>query len=67
MNKEPMKMWVAREKDGSLRMFSDRPFINHMGVWTDGNINSSRLYSALFPEITYATGPQQVEIKVLEK
>lgn len=62
-----MKLWIARDKDNSLWLFEEKPHLNHFNRYADGNINHSRLYSALFPEITFENSPQQVELKLINE
>lgn len=60
-----MELWIARDKNNSLHLYEEKPFINHLGVWTDEHINHSHLYSALFPEITYENSPRKVKIELV--
>ena len=59
------KFWIARDKDESLCMFQQKPKLNHLNRWADGNINHSHLYSALFPEVTFENSPKRVEINLI--
>lgn len=49
-----MKLWIARDKYGSLHLFKN------MGGWYIGEIERN-----LFPEVTFENSPQQIEIKLV--
>lgn len=66
-----MKLWIVREKYGSLHLFKNyKPYCfngkwfnnKNMGGWYIGEIERN-----LFPEVTFENSPQNVEIKFIEK
>ena len=74
-----MKLWIAREKNGSLRLYARKPikiggyFYIHDGYTRIDN--GTRLSAGwyidginrnLFPEVTFENSPQQVELKLVE-
>jgi hypothetical protein len=67
-----MKLWIARDKDGSLWMCDDEPVLrseNSFGVKPKYNGETKpakRLYSWYFPDVIFENSPQQVEIKLVE-
>lgn len=61
-----MKLWIARDGDGILRLYDNEPKVDKrkqkitsIGGYYDININ-------LFPEVTFENSPKQVEIKLIE-
>lgn len=66
-----MKFWIARDEDGSLWMFDDKPIKikNFWGVNRDSEKYTQSkpakpLYDWYFPEVTFENGPMLVEIKL---
>lgn len=68
-----MKLWIARDKYGSLGIYSDKPIreTGHeetdKGISTWGNFEGLKignLNQDEFPEITWENSPQQVELKL---
>lgn len=68
-----MKLWIARDKDGSLWLYDDEPVLrseNSWGVKPKPNSKTKpakSLYSWHFPEITFENSPQQVELKLVKE
>lgn len=65
---EPMKLWVARDKNGMLHLFKGpKPIlIKTEGWWlSDKNFYKSVLPNQLFPEVTCENSPQEVELKLI--
>lgn len=59
-------MWIARDEDDSLWVFSDEPTLDG-NTWTlkyDGKNTMNQLTSTLFPEVTFENSPKKVEIKI---
>lgn len=56
--------WVAREEDGALTVFSDKPtrenFFEDTSVWCGAT--TIELSPALFPQITWGSEPQECEM-----
>lgn len=56
-----MKLWIARDKSGSLYLYEDKPekkgdeFIGKSWAW---------IFTSLFPEVTFENSPQKVEFKL---
>lgn len=67
-----MKLWVARDKDGILRLFETKPFLNINNNWDsddnywDSDDNYFVIDENKFPEVTFENSPQQVELKLIE-
>ena len=62
-----MKLWIARDMDGALTLFEDKPYKNQImpGLF-ESYSNEYLIDSELFPEITFENSPQQVELKLIE-
>ena len=68
-------MWIAREENGSLKLFDEKPikglpFYDRSGYeWTvpRGYINHITLNKRLYPEVTFENSPMEVELKLIEK
>lgn len=71
-NKEDliMKLYIARDLNDSLSLFSDKPklkFINIHGkrIWIGDFVAAVK--TDLFPEVTFENSPKEVELKLIEK
>ena len=69
-----MKMWIARNEDGSLNLFDVKPqkeacFQGKDYIWIvpRGYMNQIMLNEKLYPEVTYENSPREVELKLIEK
>ena len=64
-----MKMWIARNQDGSLALFRKKKpklfFEEGVGQYWVGS--SLWLDSNDYPEVTFENSPQEVELKLIEK
>ena len=61
-----MKLWIARDRSDILRIYYNKPKVNHKtqeiishGEYYEISINS-------FPEVTFENSPQEVEIKLVK-
>lgn len=64
-----MKLWIARENDNSLYLFSKKP-IFEKGCWvehSDYGYCFTELPCDIFPDITFENSPQQVELKLINE
>ena len=60
-------MWIARDKDGTLRLFDNIPVKHKEGYWTSQRgYNDIELDSCLFPDVTWENSPKKVELVVEE-
>lgn len=66
-----MKLWIAREQDGSLWAYANKPILTELGWGVDYDKCDSeplkQLHESYFPEVTFENSPQQVEIKLVNK
>lgn len=61
------QMWVARDRDDALWLFSDEPELEGNSHWKlkyDGKNTCNQLTSTMFPEVTFENSPKKVEIKI---
>ena len=58
-----MKLWIARDKDGTLWMYNAKP--NKYTSNFDLPEGSYELNYNLFPEVTFENSPREVELKLL--
>ena len=65
-----MKIWIARDKDGDVKLFQEKSFI------IDKKFHSNEFWMKLkqtnnnrtfLKHITFDNSPQQVELKLVEK
>lgn len=63
-----MKFWIARDPDGELNIFTEKPQLYHY-LYEDGfdGENKSPINLDLFPELTFENSPQEVELKLVNK
>lgn len=64
-----MKLWIARDEDGDLFLYNQKPSILKTGVdpWDCFQAPNKEFLSIpneLFPEITFENSPQEVELKL---
>ena len=58
-----MKMWIARDLNGGLFLFPEKPrLIRYHHYWWGENWY--KINQDLFPEVTFENSPQEVEIKL---
>ena len=65
-----MKLWIARDENGSLKLFDKKPLkvlpsYDRSGyVWTvpRGYVNHITLDKRLNPEVTFENSPMEVEL-----
>ena len=56
-------MWLAREKDGKLYMYEQKPMKSVYGfIRTDGK--SCIVAKGMCPEVTHENSPVEVDVKV---
>lgn len=60
-----MKLWIARNKDGYLRLWKNKPKRGENNFMHGFKV--ADLYSFLYPEVTWENSPKQVELKLIEK
>jgi hypothetical protein len=63
-----MKLWIARNINGKLVLFEEKPYVvdGDWGTWrTYGNYMV--IDKNMFPEVTFKNSPQKVELKLIEK
>lgn len=61
-----MKLWIARDKNGSIYLHREKPSL-FAGAALYDSADWWMLKSNDFPEITYENSPQEVEFKLIEK
>ena len=66
-----MKLWIARNPDGSLWLHEEKPslvFDDELRRWYYESGSFLDFYDeSLFPEVTFENSPQEVELKLVEK
>ena len=55
-----MKLWIARDKDGSLALYEKEPELVVGQIWTGGC--SIWISSKEYPEVTFENSPMEVEL-----
>ena len=60
-----MKLWIARDKDGELRLWRDKPVKGMNDAFHSGGLRGV-LWGCLFPEVTFENSPQEVELKLIK-
>ena len=66
-----MKLWIARDFDGSLWVYKDKPKkkAHYFCPFTESDLEGpdyGRLPHKLFPEVTFENSPKEVELKLVE-
>ena len=66
--KEPpkkIKGWVARDKDGSITLYEDKPFRDGE-IWKGCSWKSSGIYDLFFPDLKWEDEPVEVELSIIK-
>ena len=63
-----MELWIARDLNNNLSVFSDKPklkFINIHGkrIWVGDFVAAVK--TDLFPEVTFENSPRKIEISLI--
>lgn len=68
-----MKLWIARQRDNSLYLFTHQPTL-FCGRWCRNGVNQhytilwkDKVEKDLFPEVTFENSPQEVELKLIKE
>lgn len=66
-----MKLWIARDEDGDLFLYNQKPSILKNGVdpwdcFQAPNKEFLAIPNELFPEVTFENSPQEIEIKLVD-
>lgn len=63
-----MKLWIARDENGTLELFYEEPYYGTIpgigDAWKNGDY-ICKLDSKLFPEVTFENSPQEVELELI--
>lgn len=59
-----MRFWICRDYDGYLTLHDEKPEMDQSGRWSSYDV--VKLPKDWFPEVTFESSPQQVEIKLIE-
>lgn len=67
-----MKLWIARDKNGDMGLYSQKPIWRKVTWCTDPTyfdwVNANflgYLEKGSFPEVTFENSPQKVELKLM--
>lgn len=65
-----MKIWIARDKDGTLCIFREKPTLD-VCYWFDHSLGNNGCIAELlktdFQEVTFENSPQEIELKLVKK
>ena len=63
-----MTFWIARDKEGMLALFEDKPTYSHKNgdIWLTADF-PFYIDKNNFPEVTFENSPMEVELKLIEK
>ena len=64
-----MKLWIARDENGELCLFDDKPTISVSKTrWlSPANVEFMLLDSTLLPEVTFENSPQKVRLELVKE
>ena len=65
-----MKLWIARDEDGDLFLYNQKPYIlkTRVDPWDcfqAPNKEFLAIPNELFPEVTFENSPQEIELTLL--
>ena len=62
------KLWIARDKDGTLTVFSERPILKDNEYWAAPYNGTAEMDIAeneyYYSELTFENSPQQLELVI---
>lgn len=64
-----MKLWIARDKDGVVKLFQEKPFIIDKSFYSNGfgmKFRQTNNNSTFLKHITFENSPRQVELKLVK-
>ena len=62
-----LKAWVARDDDGSLYMYSDKPK-KLIDFWHAAGVGYMKLDDSLFPQVQWSDKkPKEIKLSIMEK
>lgn len=62
-----MEVWIARDRDGGLYMFAERPeLIKNTYFIAHKDTSSMKMDCDMFPEITIENSPKRIKLKIVE-
>lgn len=66
-----MKLWIARDKDGEVNLFQEKPFLSESNKYFYSTLGKMKLKQTnnnrtFLKHITFGNSPQKVELKLLE-
>lgn len=59
-----MKMWIARNKDGSLALFRYKPWKIRYDTFDKLRRDCIELDKKLYPEVTFENSPKEAELVI---
>lgn len=63
-----MELWIARDSDNELRVFTSKPYPKH-GIFRTEFNNDDFIFLdyKLFPEVTFKNSPQRVKLRLVDE
>lgn len=64
-----MKIWIARDKGGDIKLFQKKPFIIDKSFYSSGfemKFEQNNYNRTFLKHITFENSPQQVELKLIK-
>ena len=67
-----MKLWIARDKDGDINLFQEKPFLgesdkNFYSTQNKMKLKQTNNNRCFLKHITFENSPQKIELKLVEK
>lgn len=62
-----MRLWIARDADSLLYLYSEEPALIRNGNYFDTKYLIGEIDKTSFPEVTFENSPQRVEIKLIKE
>jgi hypothetical protein len=62
-----MRFWIARDEDDSLYLYDNVPVKKEICFQPQRGYEMMKLDDRLFPEVTFANSPQEVELKLTKQ
>jgi hypothetical protein len=62
----PATLWIARDLDKQLKLFSSKPNLFFNGIWYVSGERLIPMLDRLFPQITFENSPKRVELKIID-
>ncbi len=70
MNTDSNTLWIARDRDGSLWAYDEKPVLSDNGVWNIEDLDHHDMLEVpeeFYPDLTYENSPRRLTLKTEQR